>query len=93
MKPMIAIRSKQGSHLAASRPGGPILYSLAHSGMQAIPAAPHRPRVCPHDCPSACTLEVEGIDGCGIGRIRGAPVSYMQGVVGALLVLGLLIGA
>ena len=30
------------------------------------------PSVCPHDCPSACALEVERIDGSRIGRIRGA---------------------
>jgi len=28
--------------------------------------------VCPHDCPSACALEVERIDATRIGRIRGA---------------------
>jgi hypothetical protein len=32
----------------------------------------HRPSVCPHDCPSACALDVEVIDGNTIGRIRGA---------------------
>ncbi len=30
------------------------------------------PSVCPHDCPSACALEVERIDGARIGRVRGA---------------------
>jgi anaerobic selenocysteine-containing dehydrogenase len=38
--------------------------------------------VCPHDCPSACALEVELIDGRGIGRVRGAAAqSYTRGVV------------
>ena len=38
--------------------------------------------VCPHDCPSACALEVERIDGERIGRVRGAEgQSYTQGVV------------
>ena len=38
--------------------------------------------VCPHDCPSACALEVERIDGTRIGRVRGAlGQSYTQGVV------------
>ena len=40
------------------------------------------PSVCPHDCPSACALEVERIDGRRIGRVRGASAqSYTQGVV------------
>ncbi|MGA8756501.1 MAG: molybdopterin-dependent oxidoreductase [Stellaceae bacterium] len=40
------------------------------------------PSVCPHDCPSACALEVERIDGHRIGRIRGAASqSYTYGVV------------
>jgi len=39
------------------------------------------PSVCPHDCPSACALDVERIDG-RIGRIRGAATqSYTRGVV------------
>jgi len=38
--------------------------------------------VCPHDCPSACALEVERIDGRRIGRVRGAPgQSYTAGIV------------
>jgi anaerobic selenocysteine-containing dehydrogenase len=40
------------------------------------------PSVCPHDCPSACALEVERIDGNRIGRIRGAErQTYTAGVV------------
>jgi anaerobic selenocysteine-containing dehydrogenase len=40
------------------------------------------PSVCPHDCPSACALEVERIDGRRIGRVRGAATqSYTRGVV------------
>ena len=38
--------------------------------------------VCPHDCPSACALAVERIDGGRIGRVRGAEgQSYTQGIV------------
>ncbi len=38
--------------------------------------------VCPHDCPSACALEVERLDGDRIGRVRGARgQSYTDGVV------------
>ncbi|MCB1762492.1 MAG: molybdopterin oxidoreductase family protein [Gammaproteobacteria bacterium] len=40
------------------------------------------PSVCPHDCPSACALEVERIDQNTIGRIHGAKTnSYTQGVI------------
>jgi anaerobic selenocysteine-containing dehydrogenase len=40
------------------------------------------PSVCPHDCPSACALEVERIDGLKIGRVRGAKSqTYTDGVV------------
>jgi anaerobic selenocysteine-containing dehydrogenase len=47
------------------------------------------PSVCPHDCPSACALEVERIEpapaesgGRHIGRIRGATAqTYTRGVV------------
>jgi len=38
--------------------------------------------VCPHDCPSACALEVERIGEDRIGRVRGARgQSYTDGVV------------
>jgi len=41
-----------------------------------------RPSVCPHDCPSACALDVEVIDGRAIGRVRGADAnSYTAGVI------------
>ncbi len=38
--------------------------------------------VCPHDCPSACALEVELLDENTIGRVRGAKNnSYTLGVI------------
>ncbi|CAN5528554.1 molybdopterin oxidoreductase family protein [soil metagenome] len=38
--------------------------------------------VCPHDCPSACALEVELLDEHTIGRVRGAKEnSYTLGVI------------
>ena len=38
--------------------------------------------VCPHDCPSACALEVEKISPTEIGRVRGAKDnSYTAGVI------------
>ena len=30
------------------------------------------PSVCPHDCTSTCALEVELLDACTIGRVRGS---------------------
>jgi len=37
---------------------------------------------CPHDCPSACALEVEKVDANTIGRIYGAKAnSYTDGVI------------
>jgi len=40
------------------------------------------PSVCPHDCPSACALEVERKDRYTIGRIRGAAANdYTAGVI------------
>src|SRR6202046_2799693 len=41
-----------------------------------------RHSTCPHDCPSACALDVEVIDGSTIGRVRGSRLqSYTAGVV------------
>ena len=38
--------------------------------------------VCPHDCPSACALEVEVLDEHTIGRVYGAKQNtYTAGVV------------
>ena len=39
------------------------------------------PSVCPHDCPSACALDIERVDGRDIGRVRGAAQDYTQSVV------------
>jgi anaerobic selenocysteine-containing dehydrogenase len=47
----------------------------------AVPVA-RRPAVCPHDCPSACALDVEVIGGARIGRVRGArDQRYTDGVI------------
>jgi anaerobic selenocysteine-containing dehydrogenase len=41
-----------------------------------------RPSVCPHDCPSACALDVEVIGGSRIGRVHGAAdQTYTAGIV------------
>jgi anaerobic selenocysteine-containing dehydrogenase len=37
---------------------------------------------CPHDCPSACALDIDVIDGTRIGRVRGSKLqTYTAGVV------------
>src|SRR5580700_9788566 len=41
-----------------------------------------RHSTCPHDCPSACALDVEVIEGSSIGRVHGSKLqSYTAGVV------------
>jgi anaerobic selenocysteine-containing dehydrogenase len=41
-----------------------------------------RHSTCPHDCPSACALDIEVIDGTTIGRVRGSKLqTYTAGVV------------
>src|SRR6202163_2681474 len=41
-----------------------------------------RHSTCPHDCPSACALDIEVIDNSTIGRVRGSKLqSYTAGVV------------
>ena len=38
--------------------------------------------VCPHDCPSACALDVDIVDARTIGRVRGAKDDpYTAGVI------------
>ncbi len=50
--------------------------------MTELPRVARLPSVCPHDCPSACSLEVEVIDGKSIGRVRGSKrQSYTDGVI------------
>jgi anaerobic selenocysteine-containing dehydrogenase len=41
-----------------------------------------RHSTCPHDCPSACALDIEVIGGQSIGRVRGSKLqTYTSGVV------------
>src|SRR5687767_15811190 len=55
--------------------------------MNKIVRAPQDPvriaaSACPHDCPSACALEVEILDERTIGRVRGAQDNdYTAGVI------------
>src|SRR6201988_4598306 len=51
-------------------------------GMNRQPKIDIRHSTCPHDCPSACALDIEVIDGQTIGRVRGSKLqSYTAGVV------------
>ncbi len=50
--------------------------------MNALPKITRQTSVCPHDCPSACSLDVEVLDGRSIGRVRGhKEQSYTDGVI------------
>jgi len=50
--------------------------------MNAQPKIARHASVCPHDCPSACSLDVEVLDGRTIGRVRGhREQSYTDGVI------------
>jgi anaerobic selenocysteine-containing dehydrogenase len=41
-----------------------------------------RHSTCPHDCPSACALDIEVLDGRSIGRVRGSKKqTYTAGVI------------
>jgi anaerobic selenocysteine-containing dehydrogenase len=65
-------------------PPGPGYYNAVMNQHVRDKASPVRigASVCPHDCPSACALEVELIDDRTIGRVRGAADnSYTAGVV------------
>jgi anaerobic selenocysteine-containing dehydrogenase len=46
------------------------------------PTLPRHASVCPHDCPSACALEVEVLEGGKIGRVYGSEEQlYTAGVI------------
>jgi anaerobic selenocysteine-containing dehydrogenase len=50
--------------------------------MNQLPRIEIRHSTCPHDCPSACALDVEVVDGQSIGRVRGSKKqTYTAGVV------------
>ncbi|MGD0721113.1 MAG: molybdopterin oxidoreductase family protein [Roseiarcus sp.] len=50
--------------------------------MNAPAGVVRHPSVCPHDCPSACALEVEVVGGSRIGRVYGAAdQTYTAGVI------------
>ncbi|MGO4571468.1 molybdopterin-containing oxidoreductase family protein [Microvirga sp. 2TAF3] len=50
--------------------------------MNQAPRIERRTSVCPHDCPSTCSLDVEVIEGRTIGRVHGAKANnYTAGVI------------
>src|SRR5919107_3004374 len=50
--------------------------------MSQLPRIERRSSVCPHDCPSTCSLEVEVLDGRSIGRVYGSEANtYTAGVI------------
>ncbi len=50
--------------------------------MNAPPRITRRTSVCPHDCPSACSIEVEILDGRTMGRVYGSEEqTYTAGVI------------
>jgi anaerobic selenocysteine-containing dehydrogenase len=53
-----------------------------HTRMNQQPKIDIRHSTCPHDCPSACALDIEVIDNSTIGRVRGSKLqTYTAGVV------------
>src|ERR1700709_465467 len=54
----------------------------SYQGMNQHAKVDIRHSTCPHDCPSACALDIEVIGGQAIGRVRGSKLqSYTAGVV------------
>lgn len=71
-----------GAGGATAEPGFLFLAMRYEGAMTELPRIAHHPSTCPHDCPSACSLEVEVIDGRSIGRVRGSKrQSYTDGVI------------
>jgi anaerobic selenocysteine-containing dehydrogenase len=55
---------------------------LRENVLNKVPSVSRQPSVCPHDCPSACSLEVEVVDGRSIGRVHGSERNdYTAGVI------------
>jgi len=57
-------------------------FGVTNWGMNQHAKIEIRHSTCPHDCPSACALDVEVIEGRSIGRVRGSKKqTYTAGVV------------
>jgi len=63
-------------------PSAVAAFGDSYRGMNQRAQIDIRHSTCPHDCPSACALDVEVIDRSTIGRVRGSKLqSYTAGVV------------
>ena len=57
-------------------------FGVTNWGMNQHAKIEIRHSTCPHDCPSACALDVEVVEGRSIGRVRGSKKqTYTAGVV------------
>jgi anaerobic selenocysteine-containing dehydrogenase len=57
-------------------------FDVTYFGMNQHAKVDIRHSTCPHDCPSACALDIEVIEGRSIGRVRGSKQqTYTAGVV------------
>jgi anaerobic selenocysteine-containing dehydrogenase len=57
-------------------------FDVTYRGMNQHAKVDIRHSTCPHDCPSACALDIEVIEGRSIGRVRGSKEqTYTAGVV------------
>src|SRR6476469_3037760 len=58
------------------------VFDATYRSMNRLATIDIRHSTCPHDCPSACALDVEVIDGSAIGRVRGSKLqTYTAGIV------------
>src|SRR5262252_664884 len=63
-------------------PSAAAVFDVIDIGMNQHAKVEIRHSTCPHDCPSACALDVEVVDGRSIGRVRGSKKqTYTAGVV------------
>ena len=72
-------RGRGCMHCAHIDPTHGGLYAVGNRWRSTILPLDILPSVCPHDCPSACALEVERIDGNRIGRVHGARGAELHG--------------
>src|SRR6201994_5041771 len=58
------------------------VFGVNRRGMNQHARLQIRHSTCPHDCPSACALDIEVVEGRSIGRVRGSKKqTYTAGVV------------
>src|SRR6266536_3848976 len=59
-----------------------VIFDVTYRAMNQHAKIDIRHSTCPHDCPSACALDIEVIDNATIGRVRGSKQqTYTAGVV------------